>query len=169
MPQQIQWQRQIRLAQCMLLATVVMTVVNVALLLGGGSIHIPYCASFPYYLVWLGKAFDNDLTVFGPVISSFTYTGMVLCAGVLVAWLAAWGLSLRFRSWLMVGMGLVIADTALLLVLSLTILGNFLSSLLELAIHGIVIWEIWRGIRAQRLLQEEKQKACRLQEVAAEE
>ena len=140
--------RQQKLARYLLLATVIATVVNVALLLGGGDLMIPYCASLPYYLAWLGKAFDNGLQVVGSYVGEFTRTGMLMCFVLLVVWLVVWYLSRRRLAWLKVGLGLVIADTALLLLIGLLLFGSPVSSLLELIFHGVVIWEIAKGIQA---------------------
>ena len=146
------WLRQRKLASYMLLATVIATVINVALLLGNGDLNIPYCASVPYYLVWLGKAFDNGLNLAGQNLGDYTLTGMVLCFGLLVPWLVVWFLSRQSRAWLWTGLGLVIADTALLLILALALFGSPMTCLLELALHGAVIWEVSKGLNADAQL-----------------
>lgn len=148
MPTQNPLLRQIRLSRYMLLGTVIATVVNTALLLGNAEFFIPYCAALPYYLVWFGKAFDNGLALDGPVIAEFTHTGLLMCFVILVLWLVVWYFSRHSLAWLKAGMGLVIADTGLLGILVLLFFGNPISFFMEFVLHAVVIWEIWRGIKA---------------------
>ena len=146
--------RQKKTACYMLLATVLATVVNVALLLGNAVMSIPYCASLPYYLVWLDKAFDNGLQPLGPVIGVNCRTGMLMCFVLLAGWLLLWWLCRDSRRWLKVGMWLVVADSAIMAVLALALFGGFTGFLLEFAIRFAVIWEIRRGLRAWNRLEE---------------
>lgn len=148
MSEQVQWLRQIRLARYMLLGTVIATLVNIVLLLNGADMQIPYCAALPFYLVWLGNIFDNGMVAAGPVVGEFTYTGMLICFVLLSAWLVVWFLARGSRRWLQVGMAFVIADTAILLLITLVLFENPVSSLLELVLHGAVLWKIIKGIRA---------------------
>ena len=108
------WNRQIKLARYMLLATLIVTVLNIVFLLGNIDFYITYCAALPYYLVWFGKLFDNGLYL-GTVNGEFTATGLVMAGIVLAAWLVVWWLSFGSRTWLKVGMVMVVADLGILL------------------------------------------------------
>ncbi len=141
------WNRQIRLAQYMLLGTVIVTVLNVAFLLGNMDLYISYSAALPYYLVWLGKMFDNGLYL-GAANGEFTATGLLMAGVLLGAWLVLWWLARGSRKWLKVGMIVVAADLVILLVVSIVLFHDPLSCLWEAVIHIAVIWEIYQGLKA---------------------
>ena len=147
------WNRQIKLARYMLLATVIVTVINIACLLGNVDLFISYCASAPYYLVLLGKMFDNNW-FFGPINGEFTATGLTM-AGVLLGFLlVVWWLSRTRRSWLLVGLVTIIADLAVLIFLAVKLFENWLDCFMEAALHLAVIWEMVQGLRAWKRKEE---------------
>lgn len=147
------WNRQIRLAQYMLLGTVIVTVLNVAFLLGNGDLYISYCAAVPYYLVWLGKVFDNGLYM-GAVNGEYAATGLVLAGILLAAWLVLWWLALRSRRWLKVGTIVVAVDLAALVAIAIVLFSDPLSFLWEIVIHIAVIWEMAQGLKAWKQKEE---------------
>ena len=139
-------QRQVNMARYMLLGTVIITVVNLALLLAQADVYIVYSASVPYYLGWFGWVMD------GYVVGQMTRMGMLLAATVLAVYLLVWFLAGGRPVWLKVGLGLLIADTALLLALVLWMDGSILAFFWEFALHGAVIYELVMGISAQKKL-----------------
>ena len=141
------WNRQIKLARYMLLGTVIVTALNVAFLLGNADIYISYCAAVPYYLVWLGKVFDNGLYL-GAANGEYTATSLALAGVLLAAWLVLWWLSARSRKWLKVGMIAVVADLVALVAISIVLFSEPLSFLWEIVIHIAVIWEMAQGVKA---------------------
>lgn len=141
------WKRQINLAQYMLLGTVIITVINIAFLLGNVDMYISYSAALPYYLVWLGKIFDNGWLV-GTLNGEFTATGLLMAGILLAMWLVLWWLARGSRRWLQVGLWVVVADLVALAVVALVLMSNPLSCLWEAVIHGAVIWEIHQGVKA---------------------
>ena len=147
------WDKQIKLAQYMLLATVIVTVLNLAFLLANVDMFISYCAALPYYLVWLGKVFDNGLYL-GAANGEFTATGLVMAGVLLAAWLVLWWLAKDSRKWLKAGMILVAVDLGLLVVISLLIFGDPLECLWEVLIHIAVIWEMSQGLKAWKRKEE---------------
>lgn len=147
------WNRQIKLAQYMLLGTVIVTVLNVAFLLGNVDLYISYSAALPYYLVWVGKMFDNGLYL-GAANGEFTATGLLMAGAVLAVWLVLWWLALRSRKWLKVGMTAVAVDLGILVVLSIVLFSDPLSCLWEAIIHIAVIWEMAQGLKAWKQKEE---------------
>lgn len=141
------WNRQIRLARYMLLGTVIITALNIAFMLGNGDLYISYSAALPYYLVWLGKVFDNGLYL-GPLNGEFTATGLAMAAAILCLWLVVWWLSKTSRVWLKVGFAMVIGDLVILVALALLLMGDLMSCLWEAVIHIAVIWEMHQGLKA---------------------
>ncbi len=144
----IQLQKQRNTAQYMLLATVIATVVNIALLLGNFSFQIPYSSSLAYYLTFLGFFFD------GYAMSTYTTTGMVMSFAVLAIWLVVWWLARKHRAWLLTGLIFVAADTAFLAIFALLFLANPSSCLLDGIFHLAVIYEIAVGLRAAKRLEQ---------------
>lgn len=147
------WNRQIRLAQYMLLGTVIVTALNVAFLLGNADLYISYCAAVPYYLVWLGKVFDNGLYL-GAVNGEYTAAGLVMAGVLLSAWLVLWWLALRSKKWLKAGMIAVVADLVALVVIAIMLFSDPLSFLWEIVIHIAVIWEMAQGLKAWKQKEE---------------
>lgn len=147
------WNRQIRLAQYMLLGTVIVTVLNAAFLLGNADLYISYSAALPYYLVWLGKMFDNGLYL-GAANGEFTATGLLMAGVLLGVWLVLWWLARFSRKWLKVGMIAVAVDLVILVVISIVLFSDPLSCLWEAIIHIAVIWEMSQGLKAWRQKEE---------------
>lgn len=143
-----QLQKQQKLAHYMLLATVIATVANIALLLGNSSFQIPYSASLAYYLTFLGFFFD------GYTLGTYTATGMVMSFAVLAIWLVVWWLARKHRRLLLAGLILVAADTAFLVIFSLLFLANPSSCLLDGIFHLAVIYEISVGLRAYKRVEQ---------------
>lgn len=158
------WNRQIKLARYMLLGTVIVTVLNVAFLLGNVDMYISYSAALPYYLVWLGKLFDNGLYL-GAANGEFTATGLLMAGVLLAAWLVLWWLARGSRKWLKVGLIAVAVDLGILAILSIVLFSDPLSCLWEAIIHIAVIWEIAQGLKAWKA----KESALVRQEAPPEE
>lgn len=141
------WDRQIKMARYMLLATVIVTVLNIAFLLGNVDLYISYNASLPYYLVWLGKMFDNGLYL-GAANGEFTATGLAMAGVLLSGWLLLWWLSYGSRNWLKVGLVAVAVDLGILVVLSIVLFTDPLSCFWEGILHIAALWEISQGLKA---------------------
>ena len=143
------WNQKIRLARYMLLGTVIITVVNLAFLLGNSDMFISYSAAVPYYLVWLGKLFDNGLSL-GAHNGQYTATGLVMAGVLLAGYLIVWWLAGGSRRWLQAGTWLLVADLAVLVLLALVLFAEPLSVLWEVVIHIAVIWEMSQGVKAYK-------------------
>lgn len=141
--------QKINLARYMLLGTVIITVLNVAFLLGNVDMYISYSAAVPYYLVWLGKLFDNAMAL-GALNGQFTATGLVMAGVLLAGYLLLWWLSKSSRRWLQVGLWVIVADLVLLIALALALFSDPLSIFWEAALHIAVIWEMAQGLQAYR-------------------
>lgn len=141
------WNRQIKLARYMLLATVIVTVLNIVFLLGNWDFYISYSAALPYYLVFLGKLFDNGLLL-GALNGEFTATGLLMAGVLLGVWLVVWWLSLGRRAWLKVGLILVAVDLGITLGAAYVLFDSFMSCLWEIIIHIAVIYEMAQGLKA---------------------
>ena len=152
-------QRQMKLARYMLLGTVIITVVNMAFLLGNVDMFISYCAAVPYYLLMLGKLFDNGYLL-GSLNGEFTATGLVMAGVILAVYLLVWWLARDSRRWLQVGLWLVVADLAVLVIMGFVLFTSPLECLWEAVFHVAVIYEMVQGLRAQKKLEAAMAKAA---------
>lgn len=143
------WNQKIKLAQYMLLGTVLVTLLNIGFLLGNVDMYISYCAAGPYYLVWLGKLFDNNLAM-GSLNGEFTATGLVMAGVLLAVFLLLWWLARDSRKWLAVGLWAIVLDLALLVVLAFVLFADPVSVFWEAVLHLVVIWEIHQGLQAYK-------------------
>lgn len=148
-------QRQANMGRYMILGTVIITAVNLVFLLLNSEFYITYSAATGFYAVWLGKLMDNQyLSVLGPN-GVYTCTGLVLAALVLGVLLLLWWLAKKDSKWMKAAMGLLIADTAVLLLFCLGVLqGGIVDVLWDLVIHIAVIVELGKGISARQQLRQ---------------
>ena len=140
--------RQLSMARYLLLATVIATIVNMFLWVAQSEFVIPYCAILPYYLTILGYLFD------GLTPGTYTVTGMILSLSLLSLWLLAWWKSKRRSAWLKVGLVLGILDTAILCLYAFIITATPSAFLMEMLLHGAVLYEIATGIKAEKQLRQ---------------
>lgn len=165
------WERQLKLARYMLLGTVIITVVNLAFLLGNVDMFISYCAAVPYYLVMLGKLFDNGYMP-GDTNGEFTATGLVMGGVILGLFLVVWWLARDSRKWLQISLWLIVADLAALVVMGFILFSSPLQCFWEAVFHLAVIYEIAQGLRAQKKMEAaivKQQEEAALQAEAAPE
>lgn len=144
----INLQRQQNVAQYLLLATVIATVLDIVLLLTNADLFIPYCAALPYYLTMLGNHFD------GYTFGTYTATGLVMAFVFLAIWLLIWWKAKTSAGWLKAGMIAVIIDTVLLAVFAFVFLEDPASCLVEGLLHIAIIYEISVGLKACKKLQQ---------------
>jgi cation transport ATPase len=165
------WERQLKLARYMLLGTVIITVVNLAFLLGNVDMFISYCAAVPYYLVMLGKLFDNGYMP-GDTNGEFTATGLVMGGVILGLFLVVWWFARDSRKWLQISLWLIVADLAALVVMGFILFSSPLQCFWEAVFHLAVIYEIAQGLRAQKKMEAaivKQQEEAALQAEAAPE
>ncbi len=146
--------RQLATSRYMILGTVIITVVNLLFLLFGTDVFMPYCAAAAYYLVWLGKGFDNAFGVSWELNGIYTRTGLLFAAVILGVLLLLWWLSKKDLRWIKVSIGLLVVDTVLLLVFAFAMLENPLGCLVEVVLHIAAIWEMSKAFSANRQLWE---------------
>ncbi len=148
-------QRQASMGRYMILGTVIVTVVNIVFLLLNGEFYITYSAALGYYLPWLGKLMDNHyLSILGPN-GIYTRTGLVMGAVVLAVLLVLWWLAKADTKWLKAAIGLLVLDTAALVLLAATLFADgILSVIWDLVIHVAVIWEMGKAVSARSMLQQ---------------
>lgn len=146
-------ERQRKLANYMLLATIITTVLNIVLLLAGSDIFISYCAAIPYYLTMLGHYFD------GYIFGTYTNTGLVMAFVVLAIWLLIWWKAKESGGWLKAGMIAVIIDMVSLAVFAMVFFESPASCLVEALLHAAIIYEIHVGLVAHKKLQQLRSQA----------
>ncbi len=143
---------QISMGRYMILGTVLITVLNIVFLLLNSDVYLTYSAAAAYYLVWLGKGFDNGFAINWDAAGIYTRTGILFALLVLAVYGLLWWRARRQIRWIRTAMILVIADAVLLVIIALFLLENPLDALFDLVIHGAVIWEMNRALEAGKRL-----------------
>ncbi len=147
-------QRQIAMGRYMILATVIVSLIDIVLLLCGEDFYITYNAALAYYPVWLGMGMDNHFSAVWSRIDVYTWTGLVLGAVVLVVCLTMWLLSKNSRGWFKAAMVLLAVDLAALVAFILLLRQELVMYIWELVIHIAVLWEMKKALDAYRQLQQ---------------
>ena len=132
------WTQKIKLSRYMLLGTAILTLLNIGFLLGNLDMYVSYCAAAPYYLVWLGKLFDNNMAL-GSLNGEFTATGLVMAGVLLTGLLLLWWLARDSSKWLAVGLWVIVIDLVLLLVLALAVFADPMGIFWEAVLHLAMI------------------------------
>lgn len=137
-------------ARASLLAVLIFTVVNLAMLLLEIDMYFVFSATVPQYLTafCMGIDIGQGYLGFGP----FTAIALVVSAVVLVLYLLCWLLSKKRPGWLIAALVFFIIDTVALLAVSLLleILGK---TILDLVFHGLIIFQLIQGISANYKLE----------------
>ncbi len=157
-------QRQVNTGRYMILGTAVITLVNIVLLLCNANFYITYSSAAAYYLVWLGKGFDNGFMGIWYQNGTYTITGLVLALVILAGITLVWWLSRKNELFYKIGMGLIAADVVVLFLVAALMQWPFGEYLLELALHIAVLYEMFQGLSAGKQL-----KKLAQQEAAAQE
>lgn len=135
------YERQVAMGRSTLLVVLCLTAANLLLLISNTNFYLLFSASVPYYLTSLARSFD--LAEFGGVNHVYTWMALGVSTLILGLFLVCWLLSRKTPQWLTVGLAL----------LCWFIFGGFTDSILDLVMHGWVIYELLVGIRAARRLQ----------------
>lgn len=132
----------------MLLTAIILTVVNIVIAVLDAGAQFLYSISVPYYLVSFGKGMDNGFAEGKwSVTGTYTISALVIAAVILGVYLLCWYLSKKRRGWLIVGLVLFIVDTLALVYISLTLLMQPGSNVIDLCIH---LWMIFLLVQAVR-------------------
>ena len=137
-------------ARASLLAVLIFTVVNLAMLLLEIDMYFVFSATVPQYLTafCMGMDFEKGYLGFGP----FTAIALVVSAVVLVLYLLCWLLSKKRPGWLIAALVFFIIDTVVLLVVSL-LLEILTENILDLVFHGLIVFQLIQGISANYKLE----------------
>lgn len=137
-----QLQRRMSWGQLALLGILVVSLINQLMLWAGINYHFLFSAAMPYYLNWVSDQLSS---------SGFTFVATVVTWALYVAY----GLCMlrsHQRQWYWAGMALYALDTILLVIFALTLLENPLSCLIELLVHGGVLFVLLQAWKARLML-----------------
>lgn len=129
-----------------MLAFAAFTVVNLVLLVTQTNYFFLFSAAVPYYLTMFGMAFDSG------AVGNYTIAALGISAAILAVYLLCWVFSKKRNGWLVMALALAVMDLIALIGVSLT-MGIFTIKVLDLAIHGIAVWEIVQALRAHNKLE----------------
>ena len=142
-------------ARASLLAVLIFTVVNLAMLLLNTGTYFLFSASVPFFLTRFAWGMDQDMYYLGLTSNSigmYTYIALVISAVILVLYLLCWLLGKKFPGWLIVALVFFIIDTVVLLVVSL-LLEILTENILDLVFHGLIVFQLIQGISANYKLE----------------
>lgn len=143
-----------------LLLFMIFTVVNIIMVMLDTGSYFLFSISVPYYLVMMGKGLDNGfIDGAWDVNGTYTITGLIIAAIILVVYLLCWLLSKKRSGWLTVTLILIILDTVALALLTFALYENPATNLMDFLFHAWMIWDIARGTRS----------AAKLKKLPAEE
>ena len=144
------YEQAIRGARGTLVAVLVFTVINVVLVACKANVYFLFSAYIPYMISVLGMIYCGvyPAEFYGeegmeqlfdkPVLAVF----LIIAAAILAQYLLSWILSKKWGGWLVFALVVFSLDTAAMLVIS----GIQLESILDILIHGLVIFSLARGV-----------------------
>jgi len=132
-------------ARSSLLAVLLFTVINLAMLLLDTGRYFLFSATVPQFLTAFGMGMDMGLGHYG--IGPFTGIALAVSAAILVLYLLCWLLSKKRPGWLIAALVFFILDSVVLLVACL-LMDSLADSILDLVFHIWVIVQLSIGISA---------------------
>lgn len=141
-------QKQMAGARSALLAVLIFSVVNQAMLLLDTGTYFLFSASVPQFLTSFGMIMDF---VAYYRIGLFTCIALAISVVILGLYLLCWLLSKKHPGWLIAALVFFILDTAFLLVRGL-LMGSLVGNIIDLVFHGWVIFQLSIGISANAKL-----------------
>ena len=144
-------------ARVNLLFVVALTALNIILLVTGGSSYFLFSASIPYFIADIGMLlcgkYPPDMYV-GELEGMAIFEPSVVAVFIIIAlalvsiYLICWFFSKKKSGWLISALILFVVDTVGMLALY----GIALDFILDIVLHGYVIWSLVSGIRAHNAL-----------------
>lgn len=134
-------QQTVKSARTDILLVVILTIVNIAMLIGGIDYFMLFSASVPYYAVCF-PALMGEYELF--------VLGVILAVIIIIAYFLCWLLSKKRPQWLTVALVMFIVDTIGLI--GFYILAQEISGIMDLLIHALVLYQLIRGIQAANKL-----------------
>jgi hypothetical protein len=132
-------EQQFSTARMNLLVVVSFTVTNIIMLLAGTYSQFLFSASIPYLLTAFGIAMDMQAGG-----NTYVTTALIISAAILLVYVVLWLLSKKRPALLYVAFGLFVVDTVLLLGFAL-LSGSILDEILNLGLHGWVLFILFKG------------------------
>ena len=130
----------------MILLIVIFTVLNMVLLVCGTERYFLFSADIPHYLTYYGMQIDSG---FGGYFVAMLIVALFFLGGYAVSWL----LVNKNGLWLKVALILWAMDTVALIVMAIG-MQMFESRIMDLAVHGLLLWELFQAYRAHKRLED---------------
>ena len=135
-----------RSARVDLLIVIIFTVLNIALLFGQADTMMLFSATVPYVAVVIGYAANIEA---GGGLEWFVTGSLIFAFVILAMYLVCWFFSKRRYGWLLAGLVLFGLDTVATVLLYM---GNLGEGIMDILIHGIVIYYLVMGVKAGKQL-----------------
>lgn len=140
--------RQVSGGRYAMLIVIGFTAANLLVLLLNTREFYLFAASVPYYLTLLAKGLDNGFLWDWTVNGRYTWTAVALSAGILAVYLLLYFLSGKRALLLWTAFGLFVVDTLAFFAASLLLMGSLIANVMDLFIHGWVLYQLYNGARA---------------------
>lgn len=148
---QVYYERQVAAGRSAVLLVLGLTVINLVMVLLGLDFYLLFSISLPYYLTVIARSLDIAA---GAALGPYTWAALAVSGAVLGGYLLCWFRSGKQQKWLKVALVLCILDTICLVLFCLFVFGDFLGSIVDILMHGWVIYEIAVSLRAARCLRD---------------
>ena len=135
-----------RSARVDLLIVIIFTVLNIALLFGQADTMMLFSATVPYVAVVIGYAANIEA---GGGLEWFVTGSLIFAFVILAMYLVCWFFSKRRNGWLIAALVLFGLDTVATVLLYM---GNLGKGIMDILIHGIVIYYLVMGVKAGKQL-----------------
>ncbi len=139
--------RKVNTARHTLLLVIICTVVNLAMILADTGTYFLFAASIPYELTFFGAVITYQET--GAILGPMTYTALVISAIILAFYGLCWYMAKKKPLWYTIAFVLFALDTVLMIVLNL---GYITEYILDIVFHGLVLFELYQAISANKKL-----------------
>lgn len=132
-----------------ILAVIIFTMINLVLLATDSGTMFLFSASVPYYAVVFGMVFE---------IPAFLYICLAVAGVSLLLYFLCWFFSKEKSGWILTALVLFGLDTVVLIILS--ILFGDLSGILDVLLHGYIVYTLVVGAMADRTLKRLPEETC---------
>lgn len=130
-----------RTARVDLLIVIIFTVFNIAMIFAENQSVMLFSAVVPYYAVAL--AYSADLAYGG--LTWLIQGSLILAAIILALYFMCWLLSKKHYGWMIAAAVLFGVDTLAVLFLYGVVLGNLLAGIMDILLHGLLMYYVIMG------------------------
>lgn len=154
----------------MLITAIVLTILNMIFVVLDKNMYFIFSVAASYYMVAFGKGMDNGFSEGAwSVNGTYTVTALVMSVIVLAIFFLCWYKSKTNHRWLTVGLVLFIFDTLVLIWVTLVMIADPGSNIVDLCIHLWILYIMGRAVNCSKKLKQLDLEEAIAAEAEAEE